>query len=83
MDEKTQMLISVGAAVSSNCISCFEHIYYKSRGMDISWDEIRQAVDIGEKVKNGSAVAMKSVITEIQNGEHDLAGAEHCPCSCN
>ena len=83
MDEKTKLLISVGAAVASNCISCFEHIYYKSRSMDISWDEIRQAVEVGEKVKNGSAFAMKSVITDIQNDDHDLSGAEHCPCSCN
>ena len=83
MDEKTSVLISVGAAVASNCIPCFEHIYYNSRSMDISWDEIQQAVEIGEKIKNGSALALKSVVADIQKGEHDLSGAEYCPCSCS
>lgn len=82
MDEKTKLLISVAAATASNCISCFEHIYYKSQTMGLSWDDIQQAVDIGEKVKNGSSLAMKSVIMDIKNGEHDLTGAEKCPCTC-
>lgn len=83
MDEKTKLLISIAAATASNCIPCFEHIYYKSKEMDVSWDEIQQAVDIGEKIKNGSSLAIKSVIMDIQNGDHDLTGAEQCPCSCN
>jgi len=36
MDEKTKLLVSLGAAVAANCVPCFEHFLTKTQscGLD-------------------------------------------------
>jgi hypothetical protein len=83
MDEKTRLLISVGAATASNCIPCFEYLYTKVREEGIGLEEIQEAVAIAEKIKNRSTVAIKTVINDILDGTIPLTGDEPCPCSCS
>ncbi|RLA85766.1 MAG: carboxymuconolactone decarboxylase family protein, partial [Deltaproteobacteria bacterium] len=30
MEERTKLLIALGAATAANCIPCFEHLYYEA-----------------------------------------------------
>ena len=82
MDEKTTILISLGAATAANCIPCFEHLYYKARGLNMSDNEIREAVDIAAKVKSGAHVALKSSISYAMGEESDKKSSETCGCGC-
>jgi AhpD family alkylhydroperoxidase len=67
MDEKTKTLISLGASVAANCIPCIEHYYAKADAAGIHSVEIKAAVEIAEKVKNGAGIATKSCIYDIMN----------------
>lgn len=79
MDKKTRNLISLGAAVASNCIPCFEHYYLMAECNGITRDEINAVVEIAEKVKNGAAIATKSFVCDIMNGE---ASPVKCSTAC-
>jgi len=82
MDEKTNILISLGAATAANCIPCFEHLYYKAQGLKLSAEEIQEAVDIAAKVKSGAHVALKSSISYVMSEEHEKTDSETCQCGC-
>lgn len=51
MDEKTELLISLGAAAAANCVPCFEYYFKKATAAGLRSDEIEKAVEIGNKVK--------------------------------
>ncbi|MCL4416485.1 MAG: carboxymuconolactone decarboxylase family protein [Actinobacteria bacterium] len=52
MDEKTKELIAVGAAVAGNCIPCLEWHYKKCVELRILRDEIKEAIELANIVKN-------------------------------
>ncbi len=85
MDEKTGILISIGAATAANCIPCFEHLYYQAKSLKLDDEEILEAVEIAVKVKNGAHVAIKSFMNEIMDDDFERAGSETdtCPCDCD
>ena len=82
MDERTKILISLGAATAANCIPCFEHLYYKAHGLKLNSEEIQETVDIAAKVKSGAHIALKSSISDIMSDEHEQTDSETCPCGC-
>ena len=76
MDERTKMLISLGAATAANCIPCFEYLYEQSREVNLTDEEIQEAVDIAGKVKNGAQIAMRNFIGDIMGD----SGHQQHPC---
>ena len=69
MDEKTKILISLGASVAANCVPCFEHYLGKTEAVGLTAEEIREATDIGDQVKNGARITiMKSIRGMIGGG---------------
>lgn len=83
MDQKQTILLSIGAAVACNCIPCFEHYWLKAKQADICTTELNEAIAIGEKVKNGAAVAIRNTVDVIQRGEvtEEELGKD-VPCVC-
>jgi hypothetical protein len=65
MEEKTKLLIALGAATAANCIPCFEHLYYEA------------GVAGASKVKNGAHIALKNSIHDIMGSEEKC----ELPCS--
>ena len=65
LEEKTENLIAIGAAVASNCIPCFEHIYEKAITSGISSAEIQRATDVAEQVKAGAQKAISNSVEEL------------------
>jgi len=82
MDEKTKILISLGAAVAANCIPCVEHYYAKADAAGIHSVEIKEAVEIAEKIKNGAGIATKGCICDIMNGSTAQTGKPGNRPSC-
>jgi hypothetical protein len=62
MDEKTSVLVCLGAATAANCIPCFEHYLKKAKGLGLSSEEILGAADLASKVKNGAHLVMRNGI---------------------
>ncbi len=85
MDEKTEILISIGAAAAVNCIPCYEHLYFQAKSQGLNDKEILEAVDIAVKVKNGAHVAIKSSMEEIMGDgfKRTVSDTETCPCDCD
>ena len=83
MDNRTEVMIAMGAAIGANCIPCFDHLYAKARELRLSEAEIEKVVALGFKVKNGASLVLQKAIGEVAKIEADPAAActEH-DCSC-
>ncbi len=77
MDEKTELLISLGAATAANCVPCFEYYFKKASAVGLTSEEIEKTVEIGNKVKTGASIAMRRSIRDLTggNGEADEQGS--------
>lgn len=52
LDEKTIELVALGAAIGGNCIPCLEWHYKKCLELNIPKEEIFEAIETAQKVKN-------------------------------
>ncbi len=75
MDEKTRLLISLGASVAANCVPCFEHFLGRTQAVGLTSEEILDAVEIADQVKNGARITIRSTI-------RSMIGAGASPCDC-
>jgi alkylhydroperoxidase/carboxymuconolactone decarboxylase family protein YurZ len=65
MDEKTRVLICIGAATAANCIPCFEYYFGKTEAAGLSSEEVDEAVDLGSQVKKGAHMALRNSIADV------------------
>ena len=69
MDERTSILICLGAATAANCVPCFEHYFTKAQALDVTPEDIRKTVDLSGKVKSGAQIAMRGSIAKTMGEE--------------
>jgi alkylhydroperoxidase/carboxymuconolactone decarboxylase family protein YurZ len=77
MDEKTSVLVCLGAATAANCVPCFEHYLNKAKDLGLPPKEILEAADLANKVKNGAHLVMRTSIRSFMGDEKSPA-----PCAC-
>jgi alkylhydroperoxidase/carboxymuconolactone decarboxylase family protein YurZ len=84
MDEKTKVLICMGAATAANCIPCFEYYFGKAEALGLKTEEIEEAVDLGSQVKKGAHMALKNSFRSImgQGKEYSLPCDRQAGSSC-
>jgi alkylhydroperoxidase/carboxymuconolactone decarboxylase family protein YurZ len=82
MDEKTKLLVSLGAAVAANCVPCFEHFFGKREAVGLTTEEIREATEIADQVKNGARITMMSCIRGMIEGGTGLASCSSDKSCC-
>jgi len=75
MDEKTSLLICLGASTAANCIPCFEHYHKKASAAGLTSEEVLEAVELATKVKSGAHLVMRNSIKSFM-------GQETSPASC-
>jgi len=85
MDERTTILISLGAATAANCVPCFEHYFRKAEALNLAADDIQEAVNIASKVKSGAQIAMRGSIAKTIGQEIQEASSccEKSGSSCS
>jgi len=77
MDERTRLLVCIGAATAANCIPCFEYYFGQAETAGLKTDEIEEAVDLASQVKKGAHMAFRNSVRD-KMGE----GKEYSlPCS--
>lgn len=76
LDGKIEALIAIGAAMASNCIPCFEHLYEKAIISGLTVEQIKRALDIAVQVKNGAHTAISNSTNELL-GHKEIAES---PC---
>ena len=59
MDQKTEIMVSLGTAIGANCIPCFDYIYAKAKEVDLEESEIQKTVEVAFKVKNGAQASRR------------------------
>lgn len=64
MDEKTRVLICLGAAVSANCVACFRHFHREAVRLGVEPAEVDEAIALAGKVKTGANIAVMSAVAE-------------------
>jgi alkylhydroperoxidase/carboxymuconolactone decarboxylase family protein YurZ len=73
MDEKTKVLICLGAATAANCIPCFEYYFGKAQAVGLEAEAIQEAVNLASQVKKGAHLAIRNRIHEMMNREKEYA----------
>ena len=79
LDTETQLLVALGSAVASGCISCLESITGLARAERIDEKKMRAAAIIGQFVKDQPANNMKSTADELL-GTHLQSAASKAGC---
>jgi AhpD family alkylhydroperoxidase len=69
MDEKTKILISLGASTAANCVPCLEHYYGKACEAGLTPQEIEEAAETGVKVKRGAELLLRKSLADLTAGE--------------
>ena len=85
MDEKTSLLICLGASAAANCIPCFEHYHKKAAAAGLTSEEILEAVELANKVKSGAHLIMRSGIRNSMGQENPCNPCTSGPmkgCGC-
>jgi alkylhydroperoxidase/carboxymuconolactone decarboxylase family protein YurZ len=84
MDERTKLLICLGAATAANCIACFEHYFGKAKAVGLTPEEIQEAVDLASQVKKGAHLAIRNRINDAMGQEkaYDLPCDRQTNSSC-
>jgi AhpD family alkylhydroperoxidase len=78
MDEKTSLLICLGASSAANCIPCFEHYHKKASAAGLTSEQILEAVELASKVKSGAHLVMRNSIKNCLGRE--ISGSS-CVCA--
>ncbi len=83
MDERTTLLISLGASTAANCVPCFEHYHKKAVTAGVSSQDILEAVELASRVKNGAHTVIRGFIKNLVGRENacacsDASGKETC-----
>ena len=69
MEEKTSLLICLGASTAANCVPCFEHYHKKASAAGLTPKEIQEAVELATKVKSGAHLVMRNCIRTFMGGD--------------
>ena len=78
MDEKTSVLVCLGAAVAANCVACFRHYHGEALRLGLDATEIQAAVTLAGKVKAGANIAVMSAVGEAMRRGGQPVQAEPC-----
>ncbi len=78
MDDKTSVLVCLGAAVAANCGPCFRHYHGEALRLGLDASEIQAAVTLAGKVKAGANIAVMSVVSEVMRGAGQQEQADAC-----
>ena len=65
MDEKTKILIAIGASVCAHCQPCLQYHVKHAREAGLTEEEIREAIAVGHTVEKGSMAAMQKFSTSL------------------
>ncbi len=76
---RERALVSLGAAMGSNCISCIEHHVPASRTAGLSDAEISEAIDLADKLRQVPArKTLEAAAGLLSNTPRETAAKQPC-----
>ncbi len=64
MNEKTDVMIALAAAIGANCIPCFDNLYERAKNLGVSNEEVLRVAETANKVKTGASIFIKNAIND-------------------
>lgn len=80
LDEKTRILIALGASVSANCQPCLDYYLNKARLAGLDEAEVADAIETGRSVRTGAAAGMDRKISGIGKSAAVAGNTGACCC---
>jgi AhpD family alkylhydroperoxidase len=65
MDEKTKLLIAIGAAVACNCQPCLDHLHDLAPLSNATAQELQETINIAKTVRDGAASTMEEFTSSL------------------
>ncbi len=81
LENRVQVLIAVGAAVSANCQPCLQSAVGMAVKSGISEPEIAEAIEVGKRIRRGAASKMDRFASELHPAVPSPATAD-TGCGC-
>lgn len=78
MEDKTKLLIAVGASLTANCQACLKTAITQAEGAGVSKKEILEAIAIGRVVRRGAFGKMDNFSSKL-TGDAGNLGSDECP----
>ncbi len=80
MNDSQKELVAIGASVTAHCMPCLEYHIGKALALDLSDEEIDQAIAIGQMVNRGATVKYDEFIKAQRKGkrQEDEGGRSGC-----
>lgn len=75
MEDKTKLLIAVGASLTANCQACLKTAITQAQGAGASKKEILEAIAIGRVVRRGASGKMDKFSSKLAGDP----GSDECP----
>ena len=83
LKDRERSLVSLGAALASNCVPCIEYHIPAARRGGLSDREIEAALEIADKVRKVPARAvLETALAKIESSPDDTADAVSSGCGC-
>jgi AhpD family alkylhydroperoxidase len=77
MEDKTKLLIAVGASVTANCQACLKTAVSEAEKMGVEKKEIQEAIAIGRVVRKGAFGKMDKFASTLTGKKAD--SSDECP----
>ena len=78
--QSVRELVAIGAAIGSNCEPCFKYHYSEARKLGVSKEDIRQSVDMAQRVKDSPAGSIRALAEKLldESGASAESGGKCC-----
>ena len=84
LKDRERTLVSLGAALASNCVPCIEYHIPVAKQVGLSDREIEEALEIADKVRQVPARAvLETALARIESSPDDTADAVSSGCGCS
>ena len=77
MENKTKILIAVGAAITASCQPCLKTAITQAQGIGVEKKEILEAIAIGRIVRRGAVGKMDNFASTLTG--KDMSSSDECP----
>jgi len=81
MEDKTKLLIAVGAALAVNCQPCLKTIIKKAKENGVQDKEILEAIGVARLVRRNSMTQMDKFVENLA-GTEEAKGTADAGCGC-
>jgi 4-carboxymuconolactone decarboxylase len=83
LNDREQSLVSLGAAIASNCVPCVEYHVPGAKKVGLTDEQIHEALRIADKVRRVPArTVLHAALARIDAPREPSTGAGEARCGC-